>query len=121
MLLITAGVLGKSSVIFTDFWYSSDPLEGLAIIRIFEGKKGNVGSFRRSSKIFSRAFTIKIITDNRISLKGASLLISKFYKIKKGGGLIEAFIRTFIDIGIFIIESFRIYEYDTVFFILDYF
>ena len=85
------------------------------------GKKNNVRSFRRSSKTSSRAFTIKAITDNRISFKGTSLLMSRFYGVKKGGGLIEIFIRAFIDIGIFIVKSFKIYKYDIIFSILNCF
>ena len=91
------------------------------MIGIFGGKKGNVGSFRRSFKTFNRAFTIKVVTDNRINFKKISLLIFRFYKIKKDGGLIEAFIKAFINIGIFIVKGFKIYECDTVFSILDYF
>ena len=88
---------------------------------IFESKKGNVGSFRRSSKTSNRVFTIKIVTDNRISFKGISLLMSRFYRVKKDGGLIEVSVKTFIGVGIFIIKGFRIYKYDIIFSILDCF
>ena len=84
------------------------------------GKKDNVGSFKRSSKTSNRAFTTEAITDDRINLEKASLLISRFYRVKKGGGLIETSIKTFINIGIFIVKSFRIYKYDIILFILDY-
>ena len=47
--------------------------------------------------------------------------MSKFYRIKKGGDLIETSIKTFIDVGIFIVKGFRIYKYDIVFFVLDCF
>ena len=99
----------------------SDFLEDLTIIRTFGNKKNNVRSFKRSFKTSNRAFTIKVATDNKISLKGILLLMSKFYKIKKDGGLIEASIKIFIDIGIFIVKSSMIYKYNTIFPISDYF
>ena len=45
----------------------------------------------------------------------------RFYKIKKGDDLIETSIKTSINIGTFIIKSFKIYKYDTIFSISDCF
>ena len=100
---------------------SSDFLEGLVIIEVSEDKKNKFKNFKRLFKIFNRAFTIKIVTDNKINLKEILLLRSRFYRVKKSDGLIEAFIKTFINIRIFIIKGFRIYKYDIMFSILDYF
>ena len=47
--------------------------------------------------------------------------MSRFYGVKKGGGLIEASIKTSVDVGIFIVKDFRIYKYDIVFSVSDYF
>ena len=121
LIKIIAGALGRNSVIFADFWYSFDFLEGLAIIGTSGGKKNNVRNFKRSSKTSNRVFTIEVVTNNKISFKEISLLIFRFYGVKKGGGLIEASIRIFINIGIFIVKGFRIYKYDIIFPILDYF
>ena len=47
--------------------------------------------------------------------------MSRFYKIKKNGDLIEASIKVFINIGTFIVKGFKIYKYDIIFSISDYF